>query len=223
MTAEVAILPAPDRAGATAWTTAWVTAELSRHERKKLATRAALSNAAWSLMIEHGLDAVTPEAVAAAVDVSPQTFRGHFATREEAILDGLARRAVSLVGTVRDRPAGEPVWDSLERVLPTAVAGCVGRRGDLAVLTSAVRQSPALTAQCLVTLERTHWLLAEAIAERTGADLDRDLVPRLMADAVVVGVSTAVQMWTDGDLDAALPDLLHDAFALLRAGLPQDS
>lgn len=55
-----------------------MTLEVSLRERKKLATRAALSHAAWSLMVERGLEAATPEAIAEAADVSPRTFRNYF-------------------------------------------------------------------------------------------------------------------------------------------------
>src|SRR5215208_6054924 len=66
-----------------------MTDQLGLRERKKLATREALSHAAWRLMVQRGLDAVTPEAIAEAAQVSPRTFRNYFASREEAIIDGL--------------------------------------------------------------------------------------------------------------------------------------
>ncbi len=133
-----------------------MTSEMGLRERKKLATRAALSQAAWSLMVEHGLDAVTPEAIAEAVDVSPRTFRNYFTSREEAILDELVRRAASVTEAIRARPASEPVWDSLVHVLPTVVAGLVGGRRDIVVLMGAIKCDPAMQAQHLVTFERGH-------------------------------------------------------------------
>ncbi|MET9501999.1 hypothetical protein ABZY42_09725 [Streptomyces sp. NPDC006622] len=45
-----------------------MTSQMSLRQRKKLATRSALSHAAWSLMAEQGLDAATPEAVAEAAN-----------------------------------------------------------------------------------------------------------------------------------------------------------
>ncbi|MEN3362193.1 MAG: hypothetical protein V7637_6175 [Mycobacteriales bacterium] len=194
--------------------------DLGLRERKKLATRAALSHAAWSLMVEHGLDAVTPEAIAEAADVSPRTFRNYFASREEAILDELVRRASSVTESVRARPESEPVWDSLAHVLPTVVAGLVSERRDIVVLMHAIKCDPAMQAQHLVTYERGHQLLVEAIAERTGTDAQRDLAPRLLAAAVAVVLRTSIEMWAEGSTDTALPDLIQEALAQLRAGLP---
>jgi AcrR family transcriptional regulator len=197
-----------------------MTSEMSLRERKKHATRAALSHAAWSLMIEKGLDAATPETIAEAVDVSSRTFRNYFASREEAILDGLVRRATSLVDAIRARPADEPVWDSLTRILPDVLAGVIGDRDDAAVLMRAVRDNPAMQAQHLVTYQRTGQLLAEVIAERTGTDVERDLAPRLLAAAASLALRTSVELWVEGATGAALPDLVRESLAQLRAGLP---
>lgn len=197
-----------------------MTSEMSLRERKKHATRAALSHAAWSLMIEKGLDAATPETIAEAVDVSSRTFRNYFASREEAILDGLVRRAASLVDAIRARPADEPVWDSLTRILPDVLAGVIGDRDDAAVLMRAVRDNPAMQAQHLVTYQRTGQLLAEVIAERTGTDVERDLAPRLLAAAASLALRTSVELWVEGATGAALPDLVRESLAQLRAGLP---
>ncbi|WP_329321303.1 TetR/AcrR family transcriptional regulator [Streptomyces sp. NBC_01262] len=197
-----------------------MTSEMSLRERKKHATRAALSHAAWSLMIEKGLDAATPETIAEAVDVSSRTFRNYFSSREEAILDGLVRRAASLVDAIRARPADEPVWDSLTRILPDVLAGVIGDRDDAAVLMRAVRDNPAMQAQHLVTYQRTGQLLAEVIAERTGTDVERDLAPRLLAAAASLALRTSVELWVEGATGAALPDLVRESLAQLRAGLP---
>jgi AcrR family transcriptional regulator len=197
-----------------------MTSESSLRERKKLALRAELSNTAWSMMIEHGLDAVTPESIAKAVDVSPRTFRNYFSSREEAILDGLVRRGESAADAIRARPTDEPVWDSLVQVLPANVAGFVGEREDLAALMRAIRDHPPMWAQHLLTFERGHWFIAEVVAERTGTDVERDLAPRLLAAAAVVAIRTSIEMWAEGDTDAALPDLIRESLAQLRAGLP---
>ena len=197
-----------------------MTSEMSLRERKKHATRTALSHAAWSLMIEKGLDAATPETIAEAVDVSSRTFRNYFASREEAILDGLVRRAASLVDAIRARPAEEPVWDSLTRILPDVLTGVIGDRDDAAVLMRAVRDNPAMQAQHLVTYQRTGQLLAEVIAERTGTDVERDLAPRLLAAAASLALRTSVELWVEGATGAALPDLVRESLAQLRAGLP---
>jgi AcrR family transcriptional regulator len=197
-----------------------MTTETGLRERKKAATRAALSRAAWSLMVETGLDAVTIEAVAEAVNVSPRTFRNYFSSREEAIVDALAQRNMKIVEKLRARPDTESVWDSLVVVLPSALTEIVGDRGDFLALIQAIGKDPAMLAQNLLVFERTRQLIAEVIAERTGTDADRDLTPRLAAGAVTIAIRASVELWARGRTDATLPDLVLESLAQLRAGLP---
>src|SRR5690349_7940762 len=169
-----------------------MTAVPGLRERKKAATRAALSRTAWSMMLEHGLDAVTPESVAAAADMAPRTFRYHFRSREEAILDEVAQQHLTMAGRLRDRPAGEPVWDGLLAVLPGAVTEIVGDRGEFAKLMRTIKQSPAMLAENLLVLDRSRVSIAEAIAERTGTDPHADTYANLLAGAAVTAISTSI-------------------------------
>ncbi|MFI7519839.1 TetR/AcrR family transcriptional regulator [Micromonospora globbae] len=197
-----------------------MTSDVGLRERKKRATRAALSQAAWSLMVERGIDAVTAETVAATVDVSPRTFRNYFSSREEAILDGIVQRASSLVEALRARPADEPVWDSLAHVLPEAITNVLGDRDDIAVLVRVSAANPALLAQQLTVFAHVERLIAEVIAERTGADVERDLAPHLLAAVPGALMRAVVTFWADGDTDASLPDLVRASITQLRDGLP---
>jgi AcrR family transcriptional regulator len=193
---------------------------MSLRDRKKLATREALSNTAFRLVLEHGIDAVTPEAVADAVGVSPRTFRNYFTCREEAVFDGLVLRAGSMVDALRARPAGEPVWDSLLAVLPAHFSEIVGNRQDVAVLRQVVLENPVMFAQNLAAFERIDRLMAETIAERTGRDVDADLEPALLASCAGVALRTAVDAWTTRGDDVSLPQLVVEALGKLRDGLP---
>jgi len=64
--------------------------EPGMRERKKLRTRQAIELAAIYLVLEHGLDGVTVDAIAERADVTPRTFFNHFADKTDAVL-GLAR------------------------------------------------------------------------------------------------------------------------------------
>lgn len=199
-----------------------MTGEAGLRERKKAATRAALSQAAWSLMLEGGLDAATPEAIAEAAEVSPRTFRNYFSSREEAILDELARRYLTLADRLRNRPPDEPVWDSLTAVASSAASEIVGDRARAAALMRVVTDSPAMRAQLLLVMEQMGTALAELIAERTGADPVRDLPTRLMASTVGAALGAGVGFWARGATDAPLAEVLCECLARLRAGLPLD-
>ena len=197
-----------------------VTTSMGLRDRKKLATREALSKAAVRLLVEQGIDAVTPEAVAEAVGVSPRTFRNYFGSREEAIFEAFVMRAHAMIDALRARPAGEPVWDSLLAVLPGKFAEIVGQQGDLRVLKCTVTDNPALFAQQLTAFERIHRLMTETIAERIGRDVDRDLEPALIATCAGAALRTAVDVWVARDMDVPLPQLAREALLTLRQGIP---
>ena len=196
-----------------------MTSELPLRERKKVATRAALSHAAWSAMLSDGLDSVSPESVAAAVGVSSRTFRNYFAGVEEAIVDELAQRYLTLADQVGDRPPGAPVWESLMQGLPAALPAIMGDRDDFAVLLQAVNDRPTMLAQNLIMFERGRQRLTEVIAARTGADPARDLTPRLYAGAATTAMATAAELWARRATDLPLLDLLRTCLHRLSEGI----
>ncbi len=73
-------------------------------ERKKLATRHALSTAAMRLAIERGLDNVLVEDIAEAAGVSARTFNNYFASKYEAICALQQDRATRIGDALRCRP-----------------------------------------------------------------------------------------------------------------------
>src|SRR3954471_6393609 len=88
-----------------------------RRERKKLATRAAVREAALRLAVRHGVENVTVEQIAAEADVAERTFFNHFATKEEAVVAAAAGGAEALVAESRARPPGEPVLRALRQAV----------------------------------------------------------------------------------------------------------
>jgi AcrR family transcriptional regulator len=196
-----------------------MTDELGLRERKKLATRRALCDAALKLALDEGVAALTPERIAEEVHVSPRTFRNYFSSKEEAIIAGLEDRAHEIADNLRRRPAGEPIWESLRAVLlPSLEVGLPGH--DLMQLLGLIRCHHALLAEHLTRFEGLSRQLAEVIAERTGTDVQRDVYPRLLADVSGIAVKTSLSLWATGTTGRSLADILDEALRLLSQGLP---
>lgn len=185
--------------------------------RKKQETRRALSHAAWELLVNQGLTAVTPENVAARVGVSGNTFRNYFVSREEAILEAIIPQVESIADALHARPVDEPLWDSLAEVLPGEVSAMVGRHEDVVVLVRVIKENPTILAQHLTAIDSVKRVLARTIFERTGS---ADLPSRLLAEAAGVAVHTSIESWAVDDGATSLADIVRESVALLRAGLP---
>ena len=65
--------------------------------------------------------------------------------------------------------------------------------------------------------------LAEAIAARTGTDLEQDMYPRILAGAVIAAAQVAVRRWSAADPPVPLGPLLRRALEQLAtacSGMP---
>jgi AcrR family transcriptional regulator len=193
-------------------------------ERKKAATREALQAAALRLAVRDGLDALTVEAIAEAVDVSPRTFFNYFGSKEEALLPSDAYRREELHTALTSRPADEPPLEALHAVVRDLAIRVSERREETALRMQLVRDNPTLLPRHLANFAMFERALVEAVGTRTGLDPDTDLYPRLAASAAVGALRSAIQLWrnrTEDDAeDTALLDLVDSAFRELAAGLP---
>ena len=191
--------------------------EIGLRERKKLATRAALSEAALRLTIERGFDHVRVEDIAAAADVAPRTFNNYFSSKEEAIVAVGRVQLEMLQAALRTRPPGEPLWKALGH----AVGVLFPADPDATWVAQArlLRAEPALLAERLKSDALIERAMAREIAEWTGTDPDRDMYPRLAAAVVVAAVHAAFDFWLDNPAPA-LPATLTGAVDQVAAGLP---
>ena len=187
------------------------TAGTGLRERKKLATKQALAFTAMRLAVERGLENVRVEDITDAVNVSRRTFTNYFASKEEAIASLNTDRAAGAADALRDRPAGEPLADSLAEVFAAQHRAATGIDRERAEAIRMVASSPALAGEYLKTLADAEGPLAKVIAERTGADPQGDLYPHVLAAAVMAAVRAATEHWIAGDGATALPDLIREA------------
>lgn len=147
-----------------------MSADLGRRERKKAATRKAISDAATQLFVERGFDEVSIREVADAADVSPTTVFAHFPQKEALVFDEDDAQRDMLVAAVRDRPEGMSVSDALRDLYRRELIGLAfdptgaHRRQFMQLITD----TPALRDYASRMWLRHEDALAAAIAETTG-------------------------------------------------------
>ena len=194
----------------------------SLRERKKLATRQALSSAALRLAIERGLDNVTIEDITAEADVALRTFRNYFASKYEAVAAIGADRARRIGMSLLGRPAGEPLWQALTHAVLEHYEGTdrAFSRETMAALRQ-VLQTPAMRGEYLKVNFEMQNALAVAIAERTGTDLEADMFPQILAGAVTAASQVAVRRWYAADPPEPLRPILERALRQLASACSQ--
>ncbi|WP_327662105.1 MULTISPECIES: TetR/AcrR family transcriptional regulator [unclassified Streptomyces] len=186
-----------------------------RRERKKAATRKALSDAALRLFLERGYGNVKVAEIAAAADTALTTLFAHFPGGKEALILGDSEeRKESLTAAVRERAEGVSVLDALHEFM--AGRGMFSddldnefrRRLDLVVTTPALRRHA-----------RTLWVecedaLADVIAEETEG-LDAGDVPLRILARYILELPDLVAT------DPAPRESLAAAFDRFRRGWPE--
>ncbi|MFI9823601.1 TetR/AcrR family transcriptional regulator [Streptomyces sp. NPDC052013] len=200
-------------------------------ERKKQRTRAAISDAAIALFLEHGFHRVSVAQVAEAAEVSKRTLFAYFPTKEDLVLHRLADHEDELARVVRAR---EPGTDPLTAVREHFLAGLRERdpvtglndHPHVLRLTRMILDSPSLLARMQGFRAGAERALALALRETAAMP---ELTARLAAVQIVAVQWTLAQdnaqRLADGEpADArhagALADAEH-AFALLENGLGQ--
>ncbi|GLQ99245.1 TetR/AcrR family transcriptional regulator [Dyella mobilis] len=145
------------------------TENLGRRERKKAATRQAIADAALTLFLERGYDAVSIKDVADAADVSVTTVFKHFSGKEALVFDLDQEMETGFVEAVQTRPSDQSVVDALHDhilALWRAFEGHSQRNQFVALIDS----TPVLRAYADRMWTRHTKTLGTALAKELGQD-----------------------------------------------------
>ncbi|MFF1815824.1 TetR family transcriptional regulator [Kribbella sp. NPDC058245] len=185
-------------------------------ERKKLQTRAALTEAALRLALEKGPDNVTVEEIAEAADVSVRTFFNYFPHKEYAILGRNPAHLEAALDMIATAPAEQSplttMWLIVHDVLQDLLSeGSLTRRGEL------IMTSPSLLFHLMLSSLDDERQMSEALTERIGDPLRA----KLIVSAAGTACRVAVELHKDTP-DSAPGDLVDAAFQLLAQGIDPD-
>src|SRR4051794_30371415 len=188
-------------------------------ERKKVATRQALHEAAVRLAVEHGLDRLTVEAIADAADVSRRTFSNYFPNKEEALLWSDRVRIARLLELVGRRPGDESPWQAMSAAAVDLVDGDTHDPRWIAQV-RLLRRHPALLAQQVAQYADAERALAELVAARLAPGADAALHARLLAGELLTSLRVAVQQWIEDPSSSPLHGVLARALTLAAPASP---
>jgi AcrR family transcriptional regulator len=191
---------------------------LGRRDRKKQATRSALTTAALRLVDERGLDHVTVEDISEAADVSPRTFFNYFASKDEALtgdnfVDSTAMRDRFLAVDPQ-----VPVIEALRRAIRPDLEQMQDDQELWFLRMRVLSANPSLLPRLLARSAAAEQDLTAAIAARTGLQPD-DGYPMLVTAVLGAACRTATMRWSTCHRTHRLADLMDEALAVLATGL----
>ncbi len=190
-------------------------------ERKREETARALARAAYGIVREQGVDAVTADAVAERAGVSRRTFFNYFPSVESVLTASVAELLGAAAARLERRPAGEDVVTSVLAVVDDPVDLDLVER--LGVLAEAGQESPH--ARALMVGELHEWLdwFEGWLRGRLGEG-PSDLQVATLAATLMAAAEAAMRVWAR---DAAggstggptFHEVLGDALGHLRPAL----
>lgn len=167
---------------------------MNLRERKKLATWRAIRSTALRLFDEQGYEATTVEQIAAASTVSRATFFNYFASKEAVVFDQDPEERHEWQALMRERPADEPLWDSLTAIL---TGFCESLRERMPLQRVLKAQSPTLAQSGQSFGEQFFTDLRNWVTGRNSQP--DDLTATLRLNLAVAATLTAYQTWPADD------------------------
>lgn len=194
-------------------------------DRKKDATRQAISNVATALFVARGFDDVSVTEIAAAAAVARKTVFNHFACKEDLVFDREQETRTLLHDAIAGRGPLAPV-----AAVQALLHGLLDRQHPLVRISDRpvrfwrmVAASPALTARACELQMTMTGTLAVLLADATGRphhDAGARLAAALLLSTVVVAYTEALRLSHAGaPTDPAFRQLLDQGFAGVAAAL----
>lgn len=183
-------------------------------------SREAMSRAAFELLAEHGLGALSVEAVTARAGVTRRTFSRHFGSIEEAVLGAVDQDVHLFNDALLRRPLAEAPLPAFHAAVHDWLDDAYG--GDRATLLAhrwelfrRIEGEPALFAGYQRIRIEGQRESVRIVATRLGVDPALDPRPAVAVAAGSGMLLAASQAWAEGDDPADLPRLVERFFATL--------
>jgi AcrR family transcriptional regulator len=203
---------------------------VSLRERKKLATRHELRRAALRLIADRGFSNVTVEEISEAANVSPRTFFNYFPSKEAVLLGATPEREAATREAIVHQSPGEPVLTVLRTIMTSQARDVAAELTELGGdpldwlgRVRAARTDPQLRAAHGAQMAAVERIIAEAIAQRLGTDLELDPYPGLLAATATGVFRSSMTFWAATGGTVPLDQLVDLAFGALGDGLPERS
>jgi AcrR family transcriptional regulator len=170
-------------------------------QKKRQLVRQEIARAAWLLFAERGYEQTTVEA-----------------TKEDVVVGTSDALAEDFLAAFVARPAHEPPVLAIQKALRPVVESWLTDTREMDAIIRLLRESRTLRRAMLERHARMEERLAGLIAERTGADPDRDPTPALLAFVARALMDAAFNVWFD-QRPKRIGPMVDDLFVRLRRAI----
>lgn len=191
------------------------TSESGLRQRKRAATRGAITATARALTAERGLNGYTVEEVCEAAGISRRTFFNYFPTKEDAIIghseDDIPAEVIDeFVAGGADSPAGEispTLFRDLVRLSLRLAEGMSASEEETRQLIGVVHKEPQLILRIIGVTEQREAQFARDVARREGVAPDHPVVQMAVVLLSTIARKSSMAYFSDGNT-RSYPDLL---------------
>ena len=192
---------------------------ITMRERTRRIAQTELTVVAQDLFLEHGYEATTVDQIAAAAGMSKRTFFRYFPSKDDLVIGKYDLFGDRMAEALDQRPADEPVWESLRRVFDITLDYVQDhhQRARNDAMEAIVRSTPQLSAGYLEKMQRIQQLLIGRVAKRIGSDEADDGDPRASAivGAAFACMQAARASWFASDQTGTFDQVLDRAMGVL--------
>ncbi|MHC6591044.1 TetR/AcrR family transcriptional regulator [Arthrobacter sp. C152] len=176
-------------------------------QRKRAATRTAITAAARTLTSEKGLNGYTVEEVCEAAGISRRTFFNYFPTKEDAIIghaddDVPADIIDDFVAGGADSPAGvisPTLFRDLVRLSLRLAEGMSASEEETRQLIAVVKKEPQLILRLIGVTEQREAQFARDVARREGVAPDHPVVQMAVVLLSTIARKSSMAYFSDGN------------------------
>ncbi len=191
-------------------------------ERTRRLAQTELTSVAQDLFVAQGYDQTTVDQIAAAAGMSKRTFFRYFPSKDDLVIGKYDLFADRMAEALDERPADEPIWESLRRVFDLTLDYVQDdhQRARNDAMEEIVRSTPQLHARYLEKMQRVQELLIGRVAVRlTSHDrVGTDPRPAAIVGAAFACMQAARQAWFASDRSEPFGSYLDTAMSALPVG-----
>lgn len=183
--------------------------------RKQRETAQRITQAGLRLFLDHGYDATTLDAIAAAAGISRRTFFHYFKSKDDILLSLQSGMGEGIAAAVRNAPPDRRPLDAIRRAITDAVAAFPS--DEMIRIDRLMRSNPSVQARKQASYVEHELTLFAALRERW-PDPDQELSLRLTALAAIGALRLSTERFSREGGATDLVTLLDAAFDALDTG-----